>query len=212
MKPPLHARALLGLGFLLAFTAAASARNDTIKIGILHSLSGTMAISESVLKDTVLMLVEDQNRKGGVLGRKLEPVVVDPASNWDLFAEQARDLLTREKVAVVFGGWTSASRKAVLPVFEQSDGLLFYPVQYEGGRELARCVLHGSHTQSASHSRGPVSDQQGRRKRSPMGPAWHRRRVSPHDQPDLQRLLGVTRGCGRGHHYDAHAVWLFRLA
>jgi len=141
MKPPLHARALLGLGFLLAFTAAASARNDTIKIGILHSLSGTMAISESVLKDTVLMLVEDQNRKGGVLGRKLEPVVVDPASNWDLFAEQARDLLTREKVAVVFGGWTSASRKAVLPVFEQSDGLLFYPVQYEG-EESSRDVFY----------------------------------------------------------------------
>jgi urea transport system substrate-binding protein len=141
MKPPPHARTLLGLGFLLVFTAAASAQNDTIKIGILHSLSGTMAISESVLKDTVLMLIEDQNRKGGLLGRKLEPVVVDPASNWDLFAEKARDLLAREKVAVVFGCWTSASRKAVLPVFEQLNSLLFYPVQHEG-EESSRDVFY----------------------------------------------------------------------
>jgi urea transport system substrate-binding protein len=141
MKLPLLARALLGLGFLLVLTASASGQQETIKIGIMHSLSGTMAISESVLKDTVLMLVEDQNRKGGVLGRKLEPVIVDPASNSDLFTEQARDLLTREKVAVVFGCWTSASRKAVLPVFEQLDGLLFYPVQYEG-EESSRDVFY----------------------------------------------------------------------
>ena len=98
------------------------AEEDTIKVGILHSLSGTMAISESVLKDTVLMLISDQNKKGGLLGNKLEPVVVDPASDWDAFAEKARELLTRDKVAVVFGCWTSVSRKAVLPVFEQLNG------------------------------------------------------------------------------------------
>ena len=94
---------------LVLVVPAARAGEDTIKIGILHSLSGTMAISESVLKDTVLMLIEDQNKKGGLLGRKLEPIIVDPASNWDVFAEKARELLTKEKVAVVFGCWTSAS-------------------------------------------------------------------------------------------------------
>jgi urea transport system substrate-binding protein len=119
----------------------AHADEDTIKVGILHSLSGTMAISESVLKDTVLMMIADQNKKGGLLGRKLEPVVVDPASNWDAFAEKARELLTKEKVAVVFGCWTSVSRKSVLPVFEQLNGLLFYPVQYEG-EESSRNIFY----------------------------------------------------------------------
>lgn len=103
-----------------------------IKIGVLHSLSGTMAISETTLKDTVLMLVEQQNARGGLLGRPLEAVVVDPASDWPRFAEQSRMLLEREKVDVVFGCWTSVSRKSVLPVFEELNGLLFYPVQYEG--------------------------------------------------------------------------------
>ena len=103
-----------------------------IKVGVLHSLSGTMAISETTLKDTVLMLIEQQNAKGGLLGRPLEAVVVDPASDWPLFAEKARELLVREQVDVVFGCWTSVSRKSVLPVFEELDGLLFYPVQYEG--------------------------------------------------------------------------------
>jgi urea transport system substrate-binding protein len=105
---------------------------DTIKVGVLHSLSGTMAISETTLKDTMLMLIEEQNKKGGLLGKKLEPVVVDPASNWPLFAEKARELLEKDKVAAVFGCWTSVSRKSVLPVFEELNGLLFYPVQYEG--------------------------------------------------------------------------------
>lgn len=105
---------------------------DTIKVGVLHSLSGTMAISETTLKDTVLMLVDEQNKKGGLLGKKLEAVVVDPASNWPLFAEKARELLAKDKVDVVFGCWTSVSRKSVLPVFEELNGLLFYPVQYEG--------------------------------------------------------------------------------
>ncbi|WP_024953550.1 urea ABC transporter substrate-binding protein [Sulfurospirillum arcachonense] len=105
---------------------------DTIKVGVLHSLSGTMAISETTLKDTVLMLIEEQNKKGGVLGKKLEPVVVDPASNWPLFAEKMRGLLTKDKVDVTFGCWTSVSRKSVLPVLEELNGILFYPVQYEG--------------------------------------------------------------------------------
>ena len=105
---------------------------DTIKVGVLHSLSGTMAISESTLKDTVLMMIEEQNKKGGIMGKKLEPVVVDPASNWPLFAEKTRELITKEDVDVIFGCWTSVSRKSVLPVVEELNGLLFYPVQYEG--------------------------------------------------------------------------------
>ena len=105
---------------------------DTIKVGILHSLSGTMAISETTLKDTMEMLIADQNAKGGVLGKKLEAVVVDPASNWPLFAEKARELISQKKTDVVFGCWTSVSRKSVLPVFEELNSILFYPVQYEG--------------------------------------------------------------------------------
>ncbi|MCP5419490.1 MAG: urea ABC transporter substrate-binding protein [Gammaproteobacteria bacterium] len=121
---------LLAGSLILGAMAAQAA--DTIKVGVLHSLSGTMAISETTLKDTVLMLVDEQNKKGGLLGKKLEAVVVDPASNWPLFAEKARELLEKDKVAVVFGCWTSVSRKSVLPVFEELNGLLFYPVQYEG--------------------------------------------------------------------------------
>ncbi len=132
---------LLVLQFTLALARAAAAGEDAIKIGILHSLSGTMAISEAVLKDTVLMLIADQNKRGGLLGRKLEPVVVDPASDWDVFAKEARELLTQEKVAVVFGCWTSASRKSVLPIFEELNGLLFYPVQYEG-EESSRNIFY----------------------------------------------------------------------
>jgi urea transport system substrate-binding protein len=124
--------ASLGLALGLAGALPAQAADDTIKVGILHSLSGTMAISETTLKDTMLMLIDEQNKKGGLLGKKLEPVVVDPASNWPLFAEKARELLVKDKVAAVFGCWTSVSRKSVLPVFEEQDGLLFYPVQYEG--------------------------------------------------------------------------------
>ena len=114
---------------------------DTIKVGVLHSLSGTMAISETVLKDVTLMAIDEINAKGGVLGKKLEAVVVDPASNWPLFAEKARQLLSQDKVAVVFGCWTSVSRKSVLPVFEELNGLLFYPVQYEG-EELSKNVFY----------------------------------------------------------------------
>ncbi|WP_295139882.1 urea ABC transporter substrate-binding protein [uncultured Reyranella sp.] len=124
-----------------AATSALAQAGDTIKVGILHSLSGTMAISETTLKDVVLMMVEEQNKKGGLLGKKLEAVVVDPASNWPLFAEKARELLQKEKVAVVFGCWTSVSRKSVLPVFEELNGILFYPVQYEG-QESQRNVFY----------------------------------------------------------------------
>jgi urea transport system substrate-binding protein len=120
---------------------AAYAQGKTIKVGVLHSLSGTMAISETVLKDTALMAIEEINAKGGVMGYKIEPVVVDPASNWPLFAEKARQLLTQDKVAAVFGCWTSVSRKSVLPVFEELNGLLFYPVQYEG-EEISKNVFY----------------------------------------------------------------------
>ena len=114
---------------------------DTIKVGILHSLSGTMAISETALKETALMTIEEINAKGGVLGKKLEPVVVDPASDWPKFAEKARQLLSQDKVAVTFGCWTSVSRKSVLPVYKELNGLLFYPVQYEG-EELEKNVFY----------------------------------------------------------------------
>ncbi|MEN9778917.1 MAG: urea transporter substrate-binding protein [Pseudomonadota bacterium] len=131
------AAALAGFSSIPAFAQA----GNTIKVGVLHSLSGTMAISETVLKDTVLMAIDEINAKGGVLGKKLEPVVVDPASNWPLFAEKAKQLVTQDKVAAVFGCWTSVSRKSVLPVFEETNALLFYPVQYEG-EELSPNVFY----------------------------------------------------------------------
>ena len=135
--------AVLAGGFAAAmnFTMPAAAADDTIKVGVLHSLSGTMAISETTLKDTMLFLIEEQNKKGGLLGKKLEAVVVDPASDWPLFAEKARQLIEQDKVAAVFGCWTSSSRKSVLPVFEELNSLLFYPVQYEG-EESQRNVFY----------------------------------------------------------------------
>src|ERR1700690_328755 len=133
--------ATAGLVLGLATFTSARAADDTIKVGVLHSLSGTMAISETTLKDTVLFMIDEQNKKGGVLGKKLEAVVVDPASNWPLFAEKARELITKDKVSVVFGCWTSVSRKSVLPVFKELDSILFYPVQYEG-EESERNVFH----------------------------------------------------------------------
>ncbi len=137
-KKNLVATAMLAVTMMYG---AATQAAETIKVGVLHSLSGTMAISETTLKDVMLMLIEEQNKKGGLLGKKLEPVVVDPASNWPLFAEKARELLSKEKVAAVFGAWTSVSRKSVLPVFEELNGLLFYPVQYEG-EESQRNVFY----------------------------------------------------------------------
>ena len=124
-----------------ALWAQPAMAQETIKVGILHSLSGTMAISETVLKDVALMTIDEINAKGGVLGKKLEPVVVDPASNWPLFAEKAKQLISQNKVAVMFGCWTSVSRKSVLPVVEELNGLLFYPVQYEG-EELSKNVFY----------------------------------------------------------------------
>ena len=139
LKKLLSSMALAGLATLAGPALAQS--GGTIKVGILHSLSGTMAISETVLKDTVLMAIEEINAKGGVMGKKLEPVIVDPASNWPLFAEKTKQLLTQDKVAVIFGCWTSVSRKSVLPVVEELNGLLFYPVQYEG-EELSKNVFY----------------------------------------------------------------------
>src|SRR5450631_901812 len=133
--------ATAGLVLGLATLTTARAADDTIKVGVLHSLSGTMAISETTLKDTVLFMIDEQNKKGGVLGKKLEAVVVDPASNWPLFAEKARELITKDKVSVVFGCWTSVSRKSVLPVFKELNSILFYPMQYEG-EESERNVFY----------------------------------------------------------------------
>ncbi|MFN3581166.1 MAG: urea ABC transporter substrate-binding protein [Pseudomonas sp.] len=130
----------LGVACSMALTAMA-VQAETIKVGVLHSLSGTMAISETTLKDTMLMLIEEQNKKGGLLGKQLEAVVVDPASDWPLFAERTRELLEQHKVDSIFGCWTSVSRKSVLPVIEELNGILFYPVQYEG-EESSRNVFY----------------------------------------------------------------------
>jgi len=132
--------ATAGLALSMAVAMPANAQ-ETIKVGILHSLSGTMAISETTLKDVMLMLIEEQNKKGGLLGKKLEAVVVDPASDWPKFAEKARELISKDKVAAVFGCWTSVSRKSVLPVFKELNSILFYPVQYEG-EESERNVFY----------------------------------------------------------------------
>ena len=161
---------------------------------MLHSLSGTMAISETVLKDTVLMTIDEINAKGGVLGKKLEPVVVDPASNWPLFAEKAKQLITQDKVAVVFGCWTSVSRKSVLPVFEELNGLLFYPVQYEGEELSQERVLHRRRAEPAGDSGGRVPDEQGRRRRQALRAARHRLRLPAHHQQDPARLPASSKG------------------
>ncbi len=134
---------------VISYSAQAA---DTIKVGVLHSLSGTMAISETTLKDTVLMLVEEQNKKGGLLGKQLEAVVVDPASNWPLFAEKARELISKEQVDVIFGCWTSVSRKSVLPVIEELNGLMFYPVQYEVEESSRNAVPYTHLTLPTIHS------------------------------------------------------------
>ena len=135
---------LAGSALALVLAGGAWAQDDTIKIGVLHSLSGTMAISETTLKDTVLMLVEQQNAKGGILGKQIEAVVVDPASDWPLFAEKARELISVQGVDAIFGCWTSVSRKSVLPVVEELNGLLFYPVQYEGEESSKNVIYTGA--------------------------------------------------------------------
>jgi len=141
MKKTMKALAGAGAIAVSVMSATAAQAADTIKVGVLHSLSGTMAISETTLKDTVLMMIDEQNKKGGILGKKLEPVVVDPASNWPLFAEKARELIEKDNVDVIFGCWTSVSRKSVLPVIEELNGMMFYPVQYEG-EESSRNVFY----------------------------------------------------------------------
>ena len=186
--PMLTRRRLGGLGVAAATLATMSgvkaafspvaAQTGPIKIGILHSLSGTMAISETTLKDVMLMLIEQQNAKGGILGRKLEAVVVDPASNWPLFAEKARGLLSVDKCAAVFGCWTSVSRKSVLPVFEELNGILFYPVQYEGQEVQPQRLLYRSRAEPAGHPGGRLPD--GRRQGEALGAGRHRLRLSAH--------------------------------
>ena len=154
---------------------------DPVKVGILHSLSGTMAISEAPIKEVVLMAIDEINAAGGVLGRKVEPLIEDPASNWDLFAEKAKKLLQEDKVATVFGCWTSVSRKSVLPVFERYNGLLFYPVQYEG-EECSKNVIYTGATinQQASPAVDFLMGSGGQQKA--VLPDRHRLRVSTHHQ------------------------------
>ena len=176
-------------GLALGLAVLPAMAQDTIKVGILHSLSGTMAISETTLKDTMLFLIDEQNKKGGLLGKKLEAVVVDPASNWPLFAEKARELITKEKVSAVFGCWTSVSRKSVLPVFKELNSILFYPVQYEG-EESERNVFY---TGAAPNQQAiPAVDylDEGR-EGAALGAGRHRLRLSAHDQQDPRGLPEV---------------------
>ncbi len=169
----------------MAFAGVAKAQ-DTIKVGILHSLSGTMAISETTLKDTILMMIDEQNKKGGLLGKKLEAVVVDPASNWPLFAEKAQELLEKDKVAVVFGCWTSVSRKSVLPVFEKDDGLLFYPVQYEGEESSKNVIYTGAAPNQQAIPGRRILDERSRREA--LGARGNGLRLSAHNQQDSRSL------------------------
>ena len=195
-------RGMLSTLLMLWLNFAAStvhAAEDTIKVGILHSLSGTMAISESVLKDTVLMLIADQNKKGGLLGKKLEPVVADPESDWDAFAEKAGELLTRDKVAVVFGGWTSLCAKGGSSHLRADERPALLSRSIRRRRKLPQHLLSGRSTEPAGHSRCSVPDEQGRRRRSPMGSARDRLSLSAQDQPDFERL-----SCGRGRVCGGH--------
>ncbi len=159
---------VLGMTAVLGATAAqmapARADDDTIKVGILHSLSGTMAISETTLKDAMLMLIKEQNDKGGLLGKKLEAVVVDPASDWPLFAEKARQLISQDKVAAVFGCWTSVSRKSVLPVFEELEFDPLLPRAVRGRGKLAQRLLHGRRAEPAGDPGRRLPDERGRRR------------------------------------------------
>ena len=168
------------LATTLAGAAALAQEGEPIKVGVLHSLSGTMAISETTLKDTVLMLVAEQNAKGGLLGRPLEAVVVDPASDWPLFAEKARELITVSGVDVIFGCWTSVSRKSVLPVIEELNGLLFYPVQYEGEEIVEERLLHRCRAEPAGDPGDRLLPR--RTRRAEVRAARHRLCLSAHDE------------------------------
>ena len=195
-------------GQLLA--GAALAQEDTIKVGILHSLSGTMAISETTLKDVMLMLIDEQNAKGGLLGKQLEPVVVDPASDWPLFAEKARELIANQQVAVVFGCWTSVSRKSVLPVFEELNSILFYPVQYEG-QESQRNVFYtgAAPNQQAIPAVDYLMNEEGVERWVLAGTDYVYPRTTNQILEAYLKSKGVAR---RGHHDQLHAVRAFRLA
>ena len=190
----------------------AVAQQAPIKVGVLHSLSGTMAISETTLKDTILMMVEEQNKTGGLLGRKLEPVVVDPASNWPLFAEKMRELLQVHKVDVVFGNWTSVSRKSVLPVVEELNGLLFYPVQYEG-EESSRNVFYtgaAPNQQAIPAVEYLMGKDGGEAKRWVLLGTDY---VYPRTTNKILQRLPEVEGRRRGrHHGGVHAVRSLRLA
>ena len=205
LKAACAALAVSGLVSLPALAA------DTIKVGILHSLSGTMAISETVLKDVALMTIDEINAKGGVLGKKLEPVVVDPASNWPLFAEKAKQLIAQDKVAVVFGCWTSVSRKSVLPVFEESQRPALLSGAVRGRRALEERLLHRRGAEPAGDSGGRVPDEQGRRLGQALRAARHRLRLSAHDQQDPALLPAQQGHQGRRHHGGVHAVRPLRL-
>ena len=190
----------------LRFHQPLRGRTRPSRSAILHSLSGTMAISETVLKDVTLMAIDEINAKGGVLGKKLEPVVVDPASNWPLFAEKARQLLTQDKVAVVFGCWTSVSRKSVLPVFEELNGLLFYPVQYEG-EELSKNVFYtgaAPNQQAIPAVEYLMSKEGGGAKRLVLlGTDYVYPRTT---NKILRAFLQVQGRAGNGHRREVHAV------
>ena len=147
-----------------------------------------MAISETILKDFMLMQVADLNAKGGLLGRQIEPVVVDPASNWPLFAEKARELLQQDKVAAVFGCWTSVSRKSVLPVFEELNGLLFYPLEYEGEEDSKNIFYGGSVPQNKAHPRHRLPDERQGGRLQAVRPRGDRLRVPADEQPHHARL------------------------
>ncbi len=198
---------------VLASVGAADAQTQgTIKIGVLHSLSGTMAISETTLKDTILMMVDDLNKKGGLLGKKVEAVVVDPASNWPLFAEKARELLAKDKVAVVFGCWTSVSRKSVLPVFEELNGLLFYPVQYEGEESSNNVFYTGAapNQQAIPAVEYLMSADGGNVKRWVLEGTDY---VYPRTTNKILEAFLKQKGVAAGRHQDQlHPVRLFRLA
>ncbi len=201
-------------GLAIAATGAVHAAKaaDTIKVGILHSLSGTMAISETTLKDVMLMLIDEQNKKGGLLGKKLEAVVVDPASNWPLFAEKARELITKDKVAVVFGCWTSVSRKSVLPVFKElnSDPVLSGAVRRR--RIGAQRLLHRRRAEPAGDPCRRLPDEQGWRLSEALGAGGHRLRLSAHHQQDSRGLSEVQGRQARGYHDQLYAVRALRLA
>ncbi len=198
---------LLAVG---TFTRKASAADDVIKVGILHSLSGTMAISETTLKDTMLMLIDEQNKKGGLLGKKLVPVVVDPASNWPLFAEKARELIEKDKVAAIFGCWTSVSRKSVLPVFEEDNALLFYPVQYEGEESSKNVFYTGAApNQQAIPAVDYLMNELGVKRWVLAGTDY----VYPRTTNKILEAYLKSKGVAKdGHHDQLHPVRLFRLA